>query len=159
MKKNHDESRRAFLRSRPLEIRPPWALELEQFFKRCSCCRQCLEACPEEILFADRFGYPLVDFGRGECSFCGKCVESCPEGALENRGQEPWHHKAHIADNCLNGTGTLCRICGEECETRAITYPLRDKGFARPDLEPGRCTGCGACLRLCPVQAITMVIP
>lgn len=155
----HDEKRRSFLRGRQLDIRPPWALEVEEFFKKCSGCHQCLVACPEGILSKDGFGYPLVDFRRGECIFCAKCEESCPEGALLNIGQEPWHHKAHIAESCLNKKGTLCRTCGEECEARAINFPLQDTGFARPLLDRERCTGCGACLRVCPVQAITMIIP
>ncbi len=160
MSKVHGERRRTFLRGRQLEIRPPWALEGEQFFKKCSGCRQCLVACPEGILKADGFGYPLVDFSQGECTFCARCVESCPEGALaKGVGQEPWHHKATIAASCLNGKGTLCRTCGEECETRAIRYPLQDRGFALPLVDRGQCTGCGACLGICPVQAITMIMP
>ncbi len=155
----YDERRRSFLRGRQLDIRPPWALDLEEFFKKCSSCQQCLEACPEGILSIDGFGYPLVDFRQGECTFCGKCEESCPEGALLNVGQGPWHHKAHIAEGCLNSQGTLCRTCGEECGAGAISYPLQDNGFGRPLLDRQRCTGCGACLPVCPVLAITMTMP
>lgn len=159
MKQVHDTKRRIFLRGRKLEIRPPWALEAEHFFEKCTCCQLCLNACPEGILVVDGFGYPLADFSRGECIFCGKCEESCPEGALVNVGQEPWRHKADIGESCLNRKGTLCRTCGEECETRAISYPWQDKGFAQPLVDSERCTGCGACWRLCPVQAITMIMP
>lgn len=160
MAKRHKQGRRTLLLGgRPLEIRPPWALEGEEFFKKCSCCRQCLDECPEKILVTDRFGYPLVDFRAGECTFCGICAASCPAGALVDKGQEPWHHKAHIDGSCLNAKTTLCRTCGEECETRAISYPWQKEGFALPLLELERCTGCGACLRLCPVQAITMILP
>lgn len=159
MGKGHDEKRRTFLGGGQLEIRPPWALATEDFFKKCSGCLHCLEACPEGIMIADRFGYPLVDFGLGPCTFCGACLACCPTGALVDQGGPPWRHQAAVAAGCLNGSGVLCRICGEECETRAISYPLRDQGFSRPVLDRQRCTGCGACLRLCPVAAITMIIP
>ncbi len=159
MDKVDDRRRRALLGGGQLKIRPPWALEGESFFEKCTCCRQCLTACPEGILTADGFGYPHLDFSRGECNFCGLCVESCSEEALVNRGQQPWRHKAHIAASCLNNTGTLCRTCGEECEPRAISYPLQNTGFALPVVDLERCTGCGACLRGCPVQAITMFMP
>jgi ferredoxin-type protein NapF len=159
MNKVYDEKRRRFLGGRQLEIRPPWALGGDQFFKICTCCRHCLEACPQGILSVDRFGYPLVDFSTGECIFCGQCVESCPEGALLNLGQKPWHHKPFVAESCLSKKGTLCRTCGEACETGAISYPMQDKGFSQPVFDLNRCTGCGACLRSCPVQAITMTMP
>lgn len=158
MSKVHDERRRLFLRGSKLEIRPPWALELEDFFKKCSGCKQCVAVCPEGILTTDDFGYPFVDFRKGACIFCGKCVESCPEGALLTLGNEPWRHKATIAEICLGGKGTLCRTCGEECEAGAISYPWQGKGFSLPLLDLKRCTGCGACLGVCPVQAITMMI-
>lgn len=78
----HDEKRRTFLGGGQLEIRPPRALATEDFFKKSSGCLHCLEACPEGIVIAHRFGYPLVAFGLGPCTFCGACLACCPVAAI-----------------------------------------------------------------------------
>lgn len=142
-------------------IRPPWAVDEDHFTELCTRCSDCISACPTTILKKGRGGFPEVDFGSGECDFCGECASSCKEGALQcdiqgNEGSigTPWLLKASIEKNCLPKKGIECRICGEQCETRAIQFRLTVGTVAQPKLDDSSCTGCGACYRVCPDQAI-----
>ena len=40
---------------------------------------------------------------------------------------------------------------------RAIRFPLVAGGVPRPEIDTGACTGCGACVAPCPVNAIERV--
>ena len=151
-----DKERRNFLWGNRSEIRPPWALELEQFFETCTRCHDCITVCPTNIITHDRFKYPLLDFSKGECTFCRKCLVACKPKALVDN-DKPWNHIAEIKERCLALKGTLCRLCGDECEAQAITFPPQLAGFGPPVISPARCTGCGACIRHCPTKAIFLI--
>jgi len=146
--------RRALLQKGHFEIRPPWAIEPDPFFKACTACKACIHCCPTHIITADRFGYPLIDFDKGYCLFCRKCVEACETKALI-AGPSPWNHAATIGATCLARGETLCRLCGETCEYSAIHFKPQVGGMAPPQINES-CTGCGACVAICPVQAISM---
>ena len=156
-----DTQKRRLLFGGRLEIRPPWSVDADLFVRLCNCCGRCIKACPEEILVRDRAGYPRVDFGRGECTFCHLCRNVCLDAAREE-GREgpfhleerPWQLIARIGSGCLVARGTLCRTCGDVCDGRAIRFIPRGEGFARPEVDVNLCSGCGACGRVCPVQAI-----
>jgi len=138
-------------------LRPPWALSEERFTEVCEGGGHCIEHCPERILVGGRGGHPEIDFSRGECSFCRECVDGCPTGALRMvDGQPPWTLQAQIGDACIAYQGVECRSCGEYCEPQAIVFRLRAGGVARPKLTTADCNGCGACVKPCPVGAITL---
>jgi ferredoxin-type protein NapF len=59
-----------------------------------------------------------------------------------------------IADACLARAGVVCQACGDACPERAIGFPLRRGGPPLPVVEEDRCTGCGACVAICPVGAV-----
>lgn len=153
-----DASRRAFFRGRPrpkLEIRPPWALLEAEFLDHCTRCNECLKACPQDILISGDGGYPTVDFRTAECTFCGDCVVACKPAALKKMPtQAPWPYKAKVGDDCLPKQGVECRVCGDFCDPRAITFPPRSGGSALPAIDLDKCTGCGACVAPCPVSAM-----
>ena len=159
-------SRTAFLRGNfkasNLPIRPPWALDEDAFRKACrQPCDRCRTACPEAILTEGADGYPQVSFFRGECTFCGDCAEACPTEALTQRGEggqkrPPWQILVAIDNSCLSLNGTTCRVCGDQCETHAITFRLATGGVALPVFDSGLCIGCGACVAPCPVKAVTV---
>ncbi|HIJ89526.1 MAG: ferredoxin-type protein NapF [Desulfobulbaceae bacterium] len=152
-------NRRLFLRGgKPLPIRPPWAVEENDFLKRCNRCGACLAHCPQRILDSDWLGYPMVNFGKGGCTFCGACVQECSEQALVMQsGVPPWQHKAVFSEACLNGQGIPCRTCGEQCDSSAIIFQPSPGGRILPQLVAAECNGCGACQAVCPVQAVSML--
>lgn len=158
-KRAHDATRARFLRgdirARRLPLRPPWSLPETSFVNLCNRCGECAKRCPEGILVAGEGGFPAVDFTRGDCTFCGDCVAACETGALGAPADEPWDLRAAIdSGRCIAFRGVVCRACGEHCEARAIRFRLAVGGRALPELDPGACSGCGACVRPCPVQAI-----
>lgn len=158
---NHPSNRRNFLRGRisaqAAELRPPWALAEEIFTTTCTRCGNCARACPTGIIRQGDGGYPTIDFSRGECTFCGDCVAACTPQALQRQeNTAAWTLRARIGEACVARHQVECRICGEQCGEGAIRFPPRLGGIAEPELDTGRCTGCGACVAPCPVQAITV---
>lgn len=157
-----DASRRGFLLGRrqvvAASLRPPWALAEAAFLDACTRCGKCAEKCPTHIVVMGDGGYPTVDFSRGECSFCGDCVAGCADAALRRDSEHgtPWHLRAAIGEACLARQDVVCRSCGDNCEARAIRFSPRLGGAAMPDVNEAACTGCGACVAVCPVQAVTM---
>ena len=152
-------SRRRFLRFAPgnaarAPTRPPWALGPSEFLSTCTRCDQCARACPTRIIARGDGGYPEVSFSAGECTFCGACAAACTPGALST-GRAAWHLQPALANTCLARRGVLCRACGDACERAAIRFTLRPP---RPSMQvdASACNGCGACVRSCPVSAISM---
>ena len=155
-----DASRRGFFRGRPrprVENRPPWALPEASFIDICTRCNDCLSACPEAIIISGDGGFPTIDFKRGECTFCADCITACKPHALIRSDEQPaWSIKASIAPSCLPHKGVECRSCGDYCDSRAIRFNPRIGGSPLPVIDAERCTGCGACVAPCPVNAITI---
>ena len=56
------------------------------------------------------------------------------------------------ATACLAARGVVCVICVARCPERAIAGGVG--GGIRVD--PSACTGCGACLPACPVDALAV---
>ena len=156
-----DYSRRALLRGRPSERRtprrPPWAVA--GFESVCTRCERCLDACPQDILVRGDGGFPEVDFtqGHGECTFCAACVETCPEPAFRSPQESPWQLTARIEDRCLAHQGVHCQSCAEVCGYGAIAFALAVGLPPQPVIDTDACTGCGACIAICPADAITSV--
>lgn len=64
---------------------------------------------------------------------------------------------ARISDRCVEPKGVVCRRCADECDVRAISFRLLGAGRAHPLLDLETCTGCSACLAVCPTQAIELI--
>ena len=156
-------SRRQFLRGnvtgRNAAVRPPWALAESEFIDRCDQCAECIAACPVKLIQPDPDGFPQLNFTKGECDFCTACARACGTGALAYRDdpqQAVWSLAATIDAECIAYRGVVCRSCGEHCETAALRFvPVVGRG-SMPRLDIERCTGCGACVGVCPVKAIRM---
>ena len=54
----------------------------------------------------------------------------------------------------LQAQGVVCASCREVCPASAIRVPPGARGAATVD--PETCTGCGACVAPCPVDAIAL---
>lgn len=64
---------------------------------------------------------------------------------------------AEIGPGCIAYTqNVVCRSCGDVCDEAAIRFSPRLGGAALPVVLAERCTGCGACLSVCPTGAITV---
>lgn len=44
-----------------------------------------------------------------------------------------------------------CNACGDICPKDAITFRTDPEGFWYPEVDPGKCIGCGLCEKACPV--------
>jgi len=139
-------------------IRPPWSVPADEFTKKCTGCGECVSVCPENILTIDGRNLAKVDFSKGECTFCRDCVPSCKDGALVFTNiDHPWSLNISIEGKCLAMTGVECRICDDQCESRAIRFRLTAGGVSVPQLDETLCTGCGACIAPCPVEAVVLM--
>lgn len=137
-------------------VRLPWSIAEAAFTDGCSRCRDCLPVCPTGIIQRGDGGFPVLDFQRGDCTFCGACVDACHEPLFQPRSEKPFAHVMQIGGNCLPKQGVECRSCGESCEVQAIRFQFNARRLAEPQLDAGLCTGCGACVAVCPADAITL---
>jgi ferredoxin-type protein NapF len=148
-------ARRAFLRGRAAApARPPWARPEPDFLAACTRCDACVAACPEQVLIRGDGGYPELQFSAGECTFCAACLDACPTAALDANGHRPWRWRAAVGAGCLVAAGVLCRSCGDACPTAAIRFDPR--AAVAPDVDATGCTGCGACVGVCPAEAMQL---
>lgn len=66
-------------------------------------------------------------------------------------------HVAELAATCLAVNGVTCSICADPCESSALRVKPLMGGRALPVIDIETCTGCGDCVRLCPVGALAVV--
>ena len=151
-------TRRALLKAKFSNSQPviwlPWIRNEKQFTDNCTRCHECVAACPEKIIIKGDGSFPEIDFNRGECTFCTECIKSCPEDLITSLDEEPWTIKATISEQCLATKKVVCVVCKEQCETEAISFTPKFGSVAQPVLSIELCTGCGACAKPCPTNAI-----
>ena len=143
-------------RPAPAPLRPPTAVDEARFAALCDGCAACAPACAEGVIRLDRARRPVLQFLHGECSFCGACADACPTGALARTGARPWTARAAIAPGCLTLSGVACRSCGDACPESALRFVPRPGGRFLPVVLDDACTGCGACVSVCPADAVAV---
>jgi ferredoxin-type protein NapF len=152
-----DLARRGFFTGRigavAAAVRPPWVI-LDRFLELCTRCGACVEACPERIIKRGSGGFPELEFQHGECTFCGGCAAACPEPLFDRAAPKPWNATALISDKCLPRRGVICQSCKDACPASAIV--VAPAKVPAPVVDLDRCTGCGACVAVCPVDAIAV---
>ena len=151
-------SRRALLFGRTAAeapaVRPPWALAEAAFASLCTRCDACVRACGEGVLARGADGLPRFEATAGECTFCGDCVRACGTGALDASLSPPWELRAQVGPGCLPAHGVVCASCRDACPEFAIRVPPGGRGAAWVD--PALCTGCAACVGVCPADALAL---
>lgn len=141
-------------RARNGAFRPPWSTEM-RIRHACTSCADCIRSCPEAILVAGPAGTPVVDFSLGACTFCEACAVACKEDVFD-LSEPPWQLKAVLQNTCLLHQGVTCRSCTDVCEISALRFDLHSGPVGQVKVDATRCNGCGACLSMCPVSAITL---
>lgn len=168
-----DPSRRRFFRGKVqnvTELRLPWIVNEAVFTSGCTQCQDCLHSCESNIIVKGQDGFPTIDFNQGECTFCNKCIDACQQplfsGAFpengsnspentENNINKAWPVTFAIGDKCLANNNIYCQSCRDECETSAIKFSYLDSSIPTPSLNTQDCTQCGACVKVCPQDAIS----
>lgn len=135
-------------------LRPPGAVEEEQFLNGCTRCNACIEVCPHDsiILAPERFrraaGTPMIDPVRQPCRMCEDtpCISACEPGVL--RRDVPLRMGvARISPiTCLAHQGSFCTVCSEQCPVVGAIEVVAGK----PRIVEEECTGCGVCQHACP---------
>ena len=151
-----DLLRGKFKTPRPL-IRPPYAIAEAVFLSLCQPCPDCFTACSYDLIVKDPSGRPEINFEQAECVFCGDCARACSTRALDKGNARPWLVIANISQDCLSRNGVVCRSCGDHCNAQAIGFKLMTGGRSSPLIDKDICTGCGACVPVCPNKSISMI--
>jgi ferredoxin len=72
------------------------------------------------------------------------------------------HNLVQFGENVRQGVNFICNCCGCCCEAMvaarrfALLHPVHTTNFL-PHIEADECTGCGKCVNVCPVEAMTLV--
>ena len=170
-----------------LILRPPAALDEDDFLATCIKCGLCVEACPFDTLKLARpgdnkpLGTPFFEPRKTPCYMCVDipCVPVCPTDALniksvQNENKELDISKARMGvaviddSSCIAFWGIQCDACYRACPLlgKAITieYTKNERtgkhAFLKPVINPDICTGCGLCEKACVTQkAAIFVLP
>ena len=154
----------------PESLRPPGALDENDFLGACVRCGLCVEACPYDTLKLARIfepaatGTPYFEARKIPCEMCEDipCQLACPTLALSAPMKTIDEARMGLAvlvdqEACLNWQGLRCDVCYRVCPLidEAITLEVqrneRTGHHAKfiPTVHSDSCTGCGKCEQAC----------
>ncbi|TBR42498.1 ferredoxin-type protein NapF [Marinomonas agarivorans] len=140
------------------QLRLPWVTDEANFLEHCTQCEECVKVCETNIIQHDQAGYPYINFQHDECTFCQQCIDVCDQTfflpALERDSTKPWSMKLVITDQCFALNHIFCQSCQDVCEPQAIRFYYKNAGTPAPNLATDQCHQCGACVSVCPSNAI-----
>lgn len=144
-------------------IRPPFAIEEFDFLIACNRCGDCIDACPQHIIFplssklgASVFNTPALNLINQACHLCEDwpCVNACEKSALvrpvpdENSTPKKSLPKLSIIsinkEQCLPYSGPECGACNFCPVPGAMIWDME-----KPEINPELCTGCALCREYC----------
>jgi ferredoxin len=160
----------------PALIRPPGAVEEQDFLNRCIRCGECMKVCPTNAiqpagLEAGIKGLwtPLLNMDIGYCEYeCTLCGQVCPTDAIRELSLEE-KQKTKIGQSFVDKNRCLpyasarpCIVCEEHCPTPTkaiwveeveVTNGSGEKSIVQqPHVDPELCVGCGICQNKCPIK-------
>ena len=167
-----------------LLLRPPAALNEEDFLKTCIKCGLCVSACPYDTLKlaapGDKkpMGTPFFDARDIPCYMCEDipCVPVCPTGALEveqvttDGALDITQARMGVAVvdsySCIAFWGIQCDACHRACplidEAIVLEYSKNERtgkhAFLKPVVVPDVCTGCGMCEHACITEKAAITV-
>lgn len=167
MNKNlENPSRRRLFRGKiakqPSSLRLPWIKSENNFTEHCNQCGDCLSACESKIIKLDESGFPKIDFSQDECTFCGKCQDVCHQplfidnNLVKEKNIPPWPATLIINNKCFAQNNIFCQSCQDVCDSSAITFSNKSSSIPEPTVNLSNCNQCGACISICPQQAISL---
>lgn len=167
-----------------LTLRPPGALEEEDFLKTCIKCGMCVEACPFDTLMLAKpgdnkpLGTPFFTPRDIPCYMCPDipCVPVCPTDALDiTKVSKNNQLDINMADmgvavvdskNCIAFWGIQCDACYRACpilgDAIKIEYTQNERtgkhAFMKPVVDSDYCTGCGLCEKACVTEKASIFV-
>ncbi|MBP5566564.1 MAG: 4Fe-4S dicluster domain-containing protein [Bacteroidales bacterium] len=153
---------------RETPLTPPGSKSVKDFYKRCTACQLCVQACPNKVLRPstdiDRLMQPEMGYENGYCRpECTECSKVCPSGAIiKITAEEKTQYHIGVAsvnrELCVAEQGTKCGNCARHCPVGAIRLVKKEElGTSIPTVDESRCIGCGACENLCPSRPISAI--
>lgn len=144
-------------------IRPPGAIAETLFRKNCNLCVECLAVCPKSAIIVykeatDGTQYPFINLHIQACEMCSDfpCIKACQTGALQLQSMVKIG-TARI--NCFlcnqYKVDKQCTHCRDACPTPEI-FTVKENAIS---LDEEKCTGCGICLKSCPVDYAINIDP
>lgn len=167
-----------------LILRPPGALNEQDFLSTCIKCGMCVEACPFDTLSLAKpgdnkpLGTPYFIPRDVPCYMCPDipCVPVCPTGALDitkvstNNKLDINKSQMGVAivddKNCIAFWGIQCDACYRACplldEAIYLEYEKNERtgkhAFLKPIVNSDICTGCGLCERACVTKESAIIV-
>ena len=167
-----------------LLLRPPGALQEDDFLKTCIKCGMCVEACPFDTLMLAKpgdnkpLGTPYFIPRDVPCYMCPDipCVPVCPTGALDQQSVttngllDINSSEMGVAvidkENCIAFWGIQCDACYRACpilgEAITVEYTKNDRtgkhALLTPVVHSDICTGCGLCEKACVTEKASIFV-
>lgn len=167
-------------RALPAEaIRPPGALDEEDFLGACIRCGLCVRDCPYDTLSLAKvgddvaLGTPYFTARNIPCEMCEDipCIVACPTGALDHKLENIDDARMGLAvlidqEACIAFQGLRCEVCFNICPVRGKAIDIEYRHNQRsgkhalfiPIVHSDACTGCGKCEQACILEEAAIKI-